>query len=166
MKTRIGTLVFGLSLLLGGVSPALCANLTGVVTNLQGHPVSGIQIAVQNPAKQVLGKAITDTAGHYEISGLSPNTYDYILNPVNTGYKGGTAVSYFGSKGLVVNWKVSDNRDALAMATPGGNGLTGWEVASTVVLGAGVLAGIAVGAYGAAGGFSGNSNSSPSSSSM
>ena len=167
MKKRIGMMVTGLSLLFGGLSPALCANLTGMVSNLQGQPVSGMQIVVQNPAKQVIGKAITSASGHYEIGGLSPNTYNYILNPMNTGYKGGSAVSYCGSKGLVVDWKVSKNHDALALAAPGANGvLPGWEVASTVVLGAAVAAGVAVGAYGAAGGFSGNSNSSPSSSSM
>jgi hypothetical protein len=167
MKKRISILVAGLSLLFGGLSPALCANLTGVVTNLQGQPVSGMQIVVQNPAKQVLGKAITNASGHYEVGSLSPNTYAYTLNPMNTGYKGGSAISYCGSKGLIINWKVSNNRGALAMAAPGGTGgLTGWEVASTVVLGAAVLGGAAVGAYGAAGGFSGNSNSTPSSSSM
>jgi hypothetical protein len=140
VKQHIGLMVFGFSLMFGGLSPALCANLSGVVTNLQGQPVSGMQVVVQNPAKQVLGKALTNASGHYEISGLSPNTYDYILNPMNTGYKGGSAVSYCGSKGLIINWKVSNNHGALAMAEPvGSGGLTGWEVASTMVLGAAAL---------------------------
>ena len=142
---------------------AICADVSGVVMDSQGHPVNGVKIAVQDPAGKFLNQAITDSKGHYAINGLSPGTYDYILEPLATGFKGGNAVSYLDSKGLTINWKVSNTGDAVALATEGGQqtlagdpfGLSMGEFASVVVLGtAGVAAGV-VGGYGAAGGFSG-----------
>jgi hypothetical protein len=161
---KLAILTLGCGLLLTRVMPASCASLAGVVTNLQGQPVSGIKISVQNSAKQILGQALTDTNGHYQITGIAPNTYDYLLNPMNTGYKNGSAVSYLGPKGLVINWKVSDSRGVLALAVMGSGGLSALEVGSIVALGAGVVGAGVVGGYGAAGGFSGNNT--PSSSSM
>jgi Carboxypeptidase regulatory-like domain len=162
---RFAVLTFGCSLLLGSLSPAFSAELAGVVTNLQGQAVSGMQVVVQNPSKQAFGQAMTDASGHYQITGLSPKTYNYVLNPMSTGYRGGSAASYLGPKGLTINWKVSDSKGALALAGPA-NGLSALEIGSIVALGAGVVAGGVVGGYGAAGGFSSHSNNTPSSSSM
>lgn len=166
-------LAIGLSFLIGTGS-AICAEVAGMVTDSQGRPVGGVKIVVQNPAGKILAQAMTDAKGHYAIDGLSPDTYDYILNPLTTGFKGGSAVSHLGPAGLTVNWKVSDAANAVALATRGGKeaiagdpfGLSMGEFASAVVLGAGVVAAGVVGGYGAAGGFSGSSGPSPTSSSM
>lgn len=163
MKHKRLILTLALGLLFGRFSSAFCATVAGVVTNLQGQPVSGMEIVVQNSSKQVFGHALTDANGHYTIGNLSPETYDYVLDPKATGYMGGNAVSYLGPKGLTVNWKVSNSRGALALAAPGA-GLTALGAASTVLLGGAVASGVAVGAYAGAGGFS-HSNDTPSSSS-
>src|ERR1700749_4169529 len=110
---RLASFMMLCGLLLARLTPAWCADLAGIVTNLQNQPVSGIKISVENSARQVFGQAITDASGHYQIPGISPNTYNYLLNPMMTGYKSGTAVSYLGAKGLVINWKVSRSEGAL-----------------------------------------------------
>ena len=121
--------------------------------------------------RKVAGQAIADAKGHYAIGGLSPNTYNYTLDSLTTGFKGGSAVSYLDANGLTIDWKVSDANNALALATQGSKkvlagdpfGLSMGEFASVVVLAtAGVAAGV-IGGYGAAGGFS---DHHPTSSSM
>jgi len=171
-KLIFSALGLGLSLLVG-LSSAFCADLVGSVMDLQGRPASGVKIVVRNTAGKVFGQAITDAKGHYSIGGLSPDTYDYTLDPLATGFKGGSAVSYLDSKGLTINWKVSNAGDAIALATQGSQemlagdpfGLSMGEFASVVVLGAGVVGAGVVGGYGAAGGFSGGS-SAPASPSL
>ena len=161
---KLAAFALGCSLLFGSVAPAVCAELTGIVTNLQNQPVSGIKIVVQNSANQLFGQGITGANGRYQITGITPTKYEYLLNPMMTGYKSGSAVSYLGPKGLVINWKVSRTGDALALAVDGG--LSSSEVGSIIVLGAGAVAAGVIGGYGAAGGFSTHSNYPPSSSSM
>jgi hypothetical protein len=171
-KSIISTLTMGLLLLIG-TSSAICADVSGVVTDSQGRGVGGIGIAARDSAGKIVSQAVTDSNGHYAISGLSPDAYDYVLKPLATGFKGGDAVSYLDSKGLTINWKVSDATDAIAMAAQDGPqqiagdpfGMSMGEFASVIGLGtAGVAAGV-VGGYGAAGGFSGGSDH-PTSSSM
>jgi hypothetical protein len=167
MKRKLVFFALGLSFsLLVGLSPAFCADVVGTVMDLQGRPASGVKIVVRDTAGKIFGQATTDAKGHYAIAGLSPNTYDYTLNPLATGFKGGSAVSHLDSEGLTINWKVSNAGDATALATQGSKealagdpfGLSMGEFASVVVLGtAGVAAGV-VGGYGAAGGFSGGSS--------
>ena len=174
MKRQVvSVLAIGLSILIAG-SSAICADVSGVVTDSQGHPVAGLKIAVQGPGGKIVNQAITDSSGHYAISGLPPDTYDYVLEPLGKGFKGGNAVAYLDSKGLTINWKVSRAGDAVALATQGGQeqlagdpfGLSMGEFASAIVLGtAGAVAGV-VGGYGAAGGFSGGPSNHPTSSSM
>lgn len=172
-KAVVCALAIGLSFSIGA-GAAICAEVGGMVTDSQGRPVGGVKIVVQNSGGKMLAQALTDAKGHYAIHGLSPDTYDYTLNPLTSGFKGGSAVSYLDSAGLTINWKVSDRADAAALATPGGKeaiagdpfGLSMGEFASAVVLGAGVVAAGVVGGYGAAGGFSGSSGPSPTSSSM
>jgi hypothetical protein len=155
--------------LLGGVPSSFCADVAGTVSDLQGRPVSGVRIVVKDLAGKVFGQAVADAKGHYAIGGLSPNTYNYVLEPLGTGFKSGSVASSLDSNGLTIDWKVSDLNNALAMATQGGQtalagdpfGLSMGEFASVVMLGTAVVAAGVVGGYGAAGGFS--SSSSPTS---
>lgn len=177
---RLIVFTLGLGLLfLVAVSSAFCAEVLGEVTDLQGHAVGEVKIAVQDSAGKVVGQAITDANGHYLIGGLSPNTYNYTLDPLATGFKGGSAVSYLDSNGLKINWKVSDANNALALATQGTKealagdpfGMSMEAFASVVLLGTGGVAGGVIGGYDLAGGFSGGSSHShhhphPTSSSM
>jgi Carboxypeptidase regulatory-like domain len=149
------------------VSSAFCAEIAGTVADPQGHPVSGVKITVQEPAGKVVGQGIADAAGHYSIDGLAPNTYDFFLDPLTTGVKGGSGVSYLDANGLTIDWKVSDAKNALA--TPGSKqkvagdpfGMSMEEFVSVTVLATAVVAGGVVGGYGAAGGFGeGHSSSS------
>ena len=169
MKLLFSGLVLSLSLVIGP-SSGFCADIIGTVMDLQGHPVSDVKIVVQNTAGKLFGQAITDPKGHYTIVGLSPNTYGYILNPLTTGLKGGSAVSYLGTDGLTINWKVSDTGDAISLAKQGSKealandpfGLSMGEFASIVTLGTAAVAGGVVGGYAAAGGFSSSSTPPPS----
>jgi hypothetical protein len=167
----VSTVGLGLLLLVMG-SSAFCAEVVGSVSDLQGHPVSGVRIVVHDPAGKVLGQAIADAKGHYAIGGLLSRTYYYTLDPLTTHFKGGSVVSFLDSNGLTIDWKVSDGNSALAMATQGSKtvlagdpfGLSMEEFAATVMLGTLVVAAGVIGGYGAAGGFSGESTSSSPSS--
>src|SRR5580658_2566306 len=107
--------------LLFALPSAFCAEVVGTVMDLQGRAVSDVKIVAQDGAGKICGQALTDAKGHYEISGLSPNTYDYTLNPLATGLKGGSAVSFLDTDGLTINWKVSKSGDAVALAAQGSN---------------------------------------------
>jgi Carboxypeptidase regulatory-like domain len=143
-------------------SLALGADVVGTVSDTQGNPVQGVQITAQTPAGNVVAQALTSANGKYQISGVAPGTYDYALNPLQTGFKAGTAVSDLGPKGLTINWKLSPTAPAIALASEGTEvalagdpfGYSPEEFAALVGLGvAGIAAGV-VGGYGAAGGFS------------
>jgi hypothetical protein len=114
----------GLAGLVLGLSPLVvkAADLTGTVTNRQGQPVPGVQITLKNAAGKTLGQKTTDSKGHYAFSQVSPGKYQYILDPLDTGLKGGSAVSSVDSVGSTVNWRVSSNLLAVAAAAPGPNG--------------------------------------------
>jgi hypothetical protein len=118
----------------------------------------------------VAGRAVTDASGKYWITGLKSDTYHYVLDPLQSGYKGGNAVSYLDSEGLTLDWKISRTAQAIALASPGSSelgfardpfGLTAGQFAGVVLAGASVLSGVVVGGVSAAGGF-GSSSSSPS----
>jgi hypothetical protein len=150
------------------VPSAFCADVVGTVLDLQQHPVSGVNIVVQDSTGKTVGQATTDATGQYKIGGLSPNTYDYTLSP-GTGFKGGSAVSYLDNDGLTVNWKVSDTGDAVALAAQGSKqqiagdpfGMSMPEFLSVVVLGVTVAGAGAVGGLAAAGEFNGSSSGPP-----
>ena len=158
----------GLLFLITG-SAAFCAEVTGVISDLQGHPVSGVQIVVKDLAGKLSGQALADAKGHYAISGLSPNTYNYVLDPLTTRFKGGSVVAALDANGLTIDWKVSDLNSALALAKQGSAavlagdpfGLSMDEFAGVVLLGTAVVAGGVIGGYAAAGGFSSSSSSTP-----
>jgi hypothetical protein len=164
----VSTFIIGISVLLR-LPSALGADLVGNVTDTGGHPVSGVNILVQDTTGKTAGEATTDAAGHYEIGNLPPNAYDYTLNPGTTGFKSGTAVSYLDKDGLTINWKVSKGDDASALATQGGKvaiagdpfGLSMPEFLSVVALGALGAGAASVGGYAAAGGFSSSSSPPP-----
>ena len=155
---------------IGAASLAFCADVAGTVLSDQGDPVPTVRIIAQAPAGKIVNQAVSDANGKYQITGLDPGTYTYTLDPLQTRFKGGTAVSYLSSKGLTINWKVALSKPALALASEGTEtaqagdpfGFSDTEFASLVLGGAGVVGAGVVGGYGAAGGFSSSSNNSGS----
>jgi hypothetical protein len=151
-----------------GAQRAFCADLVGLVTDAQGHPVAAVKVMVRDAADKVLSEAQTDASGQYRITGLTSGTYNYVLDPLASGFKGGAAAAYLDSKGLTINWKVSASSPAIALASEGTEiALAGdpfgmeWPAFLGVVGGAiGAVSGGVVGGYAAAGGFS--APSSPS----
>jgi carboxypeptidase family protein len=107
------------SFLLATASLALCADIVGTVSDAQGNPVQDIQILIKNAGGKILGKVTTDSHGRYQISGLTPGAYNYVLEPRGTSFKGGTAASHLDPKGLTIYWKVSASNPASALATAG-----------------------------------------------
>lgn len=164
----VSTFLIGVSVLLR-LPSAFGADLVGSVTDTGGHPVSGVKILVEDTTGKTAGEATTDALGHYQIGNLSPNAYDYTLNPGTTGFKSGTAVSYLDKDGLTINWKVSKADDASALATQGSKvaiagdpfGLSMPEFLSVVTLGALGAGAASLGGYAAAGGFSSSSSPVP-----
>jgi len=168
MNKVIGSAIgIGISMLLA-VPSAFCADVVGTVVDLQQHPVSGVNIVIQDTTGKTVGQTTTDATGQYKIGGLSPNTYDYTLSP-GIGFKGGSAVSYLDNDGLTVNWKVSDTGEAVALAAPGSKqaiagdpfGMSMPEFLSVVVLGITGAGAAAVGGLAAAGEFNSSSNGPP-----
>lgn len=151
-------------------SMAFAAEVVGTVSDAQGNPVAGVQITAQVPGGKVIAQASAGADGKYQLDGLAPETYAYALNPLQSGFKGGTAVAALGPKGLTIDWKLSPKAPAMALASEGTQvavagdpfGYSASEFASLVTLAAGGVAGGVVGGYGAAGGFSsGGSAASP-----
>ncbi|MBF6571120.1 MAG: carboxypeptidase regulatory-like domain-containing protein [Candidatus Binataceae bacterium] len=151
---------------LANASLALCAEIVGTVSDTQGNPVQGVQITAQTSAGRVVGQAFSSANGKYQITQINPGTYDFLLNPLQSGFKAGSGVADLNSKGLTINWKLSPTAPALALASEGTEvalagdpfGYSAGEFAALLVLAAGGVAAGVVGGYGAAGGFS----SSPS----
>jgi len=151
---------------LATASLALCADIVGTVSDTQGNPVAGVQIAAQTVAGKVVAQVLTQADGKYKIPGLDTGTYDCKLNPLKTGFKGGNASAQLGSKGLTINWKLSPTAPAIALAGEGTEvalagdpfGMTWPEFVGVVGGTVGTVAAGVVGGYGAAGGFSDNSH--------
>lgn len=166
MRKLLATMVAGL-FVLAAASAALCADVVGTVSDVNAKPVPGIQIIVENAAGKIVGKILTDTKGYYRLTGLDPGKYTYVLDPQGTSFKGGSAVSYLGDKGLTIDWRVSAGAPPSAMAAEGTSnsllaadpfGLSSGAFAALVV---GAMAAMGVGAYAAAGGFSGEHHPPP-----
>jgi hypothetical protein len=164
MIRRISIVAAAGLFVLATASLALCAEIVGRVSDVANKPVSGVQIIVKNASGKILGKVLTDNEGRYSITGLAPGAYNYVLEPLGTSFKAGTAAAYLSNKGLTMNWKVSTGTAAVALATDGRGGAViagdpfGFSPAAFAALVAGgtaVVAGGVVGGYAAAGGFSG-----------
>ncbi len=165
MTQRLAATAIIALFVLAPASLALCADIAGTVSDSQGNPVRGVQITVQAPAGHMVAQAVTSADGKYQISGLNPGTYDYALNPLQTGFKAGTAISFLSFKGLTINWKLSSKAPAIALASEGTEvalegdpfGMTWPEFVGLVGGTIGAVAGGVVGGYAAAGGFSSSS---------
>lgn len=164
---RLLNTILGAALLCAIPRVALCASVGGTVSDTHGNPVGGVEISAQNSAGKAFGKARSDLHGHYEITGLMPDAYQFVLTPLATGFRGGSGVSHLGTEATTIDWKVSADASALAMAGPGAPdqiagdpfGYTAGQFAALVAGATGVVAGGVVGGYAAAGGFGGgNSN--------
>jgi hypothetical protein len=124
MKKRFGVValtivslfpIFRTAAWCGGVSAM------GTVDDGTGLGVRGVRIQATDTSGNVVGSATTDAAGKYQIPGLmAGNTYDFQLVPGATGYEGGTATSPVFASGLPMDWEVSHDSEAVALADPPG----------------------------------------------
>jgi len=116
--------LIGSAAIVVGLMPiaAYAADLTGTVTNRLGQPVPGVQISLKDAAGKTLGQKITDSRGHYAFKTVAPGKYQYVLDPLSTGLKGGSAASNIDASGSTIDWRVSSNMLAVAAALPGPNG--------------------------------------------
>jgi len=166
MKRLLVTFSAALLLVVAGASRGSCAEVVGAVVNLAGGPVSGAVITAKDSSGKLLGQALSNAQGHYELVGLAPGQYSYFLKVNQLGFKDGSAVAVLGTKGLTMDWKVSSQDPAVAMATEGISvetasagdpfGLTWAQLAGLAAIP--VVAGGVIGGYAAAGGFNGASH--------
>ncbi len=112
----LGAVVVGML----GAQQASCADLVGGVADTQARPIPDVKIVVNDMTGKVVGEAQTDSWGQYRIAGLRPGTYNYVLDPVTSGFKGGDAVAYLGPNGMTTNWNVSTTAPSVASGSEGG----------------------------------------------
>jgi hypothetical protein len=145
MKSLVITASATFFLLLGALN-ADCAFVSGIILGPAGKGVGSIKISAFDPKTgSVIGQAVADASGKYKISGLSPGTYKFSLDPGTTGMKGGSATDSVPEHGLIVNWNVSPDEDAIDTAAPAGAGVTaavGTGLGGAIVSG-GILGGLA-----------------------
>ena len=147
-------------------SSALAANVAGAVHTADNKPVTDVRIVVKsydfgtvrsaayNPStpETVTRETVTDSRGNYSIGGLPEGDYVFTLEPRAKGIQRGDGVGNVGKDGLTVDWTVSPNAPALAMATPGVTTLAqaaGGGAAGGAVGGAGGAGAAGAGAAGA-----------------
>jgi membrane-associated protease RseP (regulator of RpoE activity) len=172
---RVILIVFGAAVLsIVGAQRAFCADVVGKVADAQGRPVAKVKIVVESSEKKILSEAHSDADGRYQVTGLKPGTYNYILDPGGSGFKSGDAVSNLGPKGLTIDWHLSATNAAVALASDGAGtmlagdpfGFTATEFTG-IVLGSGALIGGGVaGGLAASGQLSGSSSGPPASPSL
>jgi hypothetical protein len=96
------------------------STIVGIVVNNQKSPVPGIKIlAKDSSGKKILGEALTDAEGNYQLKNLSTGQYQLTLDPLKSPFQGETVVAALGSEGLTVDWIVSKSAKAIASATLG-----------------------------------------------
>ncbi len=174
MKAAIFVVLIAAVILSAEVQPASCADVSGTVTDSQGGAVADVRIAIKNMSNNALREARSKANGHYIVSGLGPGIYTYTLDPLGTGFKGGDAVSYLGAKGLTIDWHLSANSSAIALASEGTGtmlagdpfGFTGEEYTGIVAGSSVLIAGGVAGGLAASGEFSGSSSGPPASPSL
>jgi hypothetical protein len=171
---KLVLIVFGAVLSMLGAQRAFCADVVGKVVDAQERPVAKVKIVVESSEKKILSEAHSDANGRYQVTGLKPGTYNYILDPGGSGFKGGDAVSNLGPKGLTIDWHLSATDGAVALASDGAGtmlagdpfGFTATEFTG-IVLGSGALIGGGVaGGLAASGHWSGSSSGPPASPSL
>lgn len=178
MRRLLCATVAAVVMLTLGTQRVFCADLAGSIVDTQGHTVSGAKLLVKNLTNSTLSEVHSNGNGRYQVTGLPPGNYQYILFPVSR-FKGGDAVSYLSDKGLTIDWHVTDTAPAIAFASiglAGGNtasaaaddpyGFSSEEYAAILVGSVGVVAGGVVGGLAAAGEFSGSSSNPPASPSL
>ena len=95
------------------------STIVGIVVNNQESPVPGIKILAKDSSGKILGEAVTDAEGNYDLKNLSIGQYQLTLDPVKSAFQGETVVAALGSQGLTVDWIVSKSARAIASATLG-----------------------------------------------
>ena len=93
--------------------------IVGIVVNNQKSPVPGIKILAKDSSGKILGEAVTDAEGNYDLKNLSIGQYQLTLDPLKSAFQGETVVAALGSQGLTVDWIVSKSAKAIASATLG-----------------------------------------------
>ena len=59
----------------GSASVALCADVSGTVSDAVGKAVAQIKLSATDSSGKSAGSALTDVSGKYQITGLAPGTY-------------------------------------------------------------------------------------------
>jgi len=95
------------------------STIAGSVVNPQKNPVPGIKILAKDSSGKILGEAVTDAEGNYNLKNLSVGQYQLSLDPMKAPFQGETVVAALGPQGLTVDWIVSKNAKAIATATLG-----------------------------------------------
>jgi hypothetical protein len=119
-------------------APALAASratLGGKIVNAAGKPVSGATVLVLRPGTDsVLFTATSGDNGLYAIERVAVGTYNVkVVAPAPL--RGDTVRAEVGEKGLIVNWRLSANDKAAALAVPGKVGGEESELCSPVQIG-------------------------------
>ncbi|HVN87120.1 MAG TPA: carboxypeptidase-like regulatory domain-containing protein [Candidatus Binatia bacterium] len=120
-------------------SPALGATQTtlgGKIVNAAGSPVRGAKVMVLQPgSSNLVASATTGDNGLYAIERIATGRYDLRVEPGVRDLRGDTAKIDVTPKGLVVNWRLSANDKAVALAIPGKVGGEEDELCSPVTIG-------------------------------
>jgi hypothetical protein len=95
------------------------STIVGIVVNNQESPVAGIKILAKDSSGKILGEALTDAEGNYQLKNLSIGQYQLTLDPLKSAFQGETVVAALGSQGLTVDWIVSKSAKAIASASLG-----------------------------------------------
>ncbi len=94
------------------------STIVGSVVNTQKNPVPGIKILAKDPSGKILGEAVSNAEGRYDLASLSIGQYQLTLEPIKSPYQGETVVTSAGPQGLTVDWIVSESAKAIASAGP------------------------------------------------
>jgi len=149
----------------GAASPALCAEIAGVVVDPAGNRVAGIKVvAMRDRTGEIAGQATSGAKGEYYIPHIAPETYDLALDPLGKPFQPATAVASVPKQGLTVNWRVSQTAPASALAAPRAAAPFVWDGRELDLAGL-ITGGVAGVGAGAVGGYatSGAGSGSPSS---
>ncbi len=177
MMRRMFRLLMAVIVGVGAASPALCAEIAGVVVDAAGNRVAGIKVvAMRDRTGEVAGQATSSAKGEYYIPHIAPETYDLALDPLGKPFQPATAVASVPKQGLRVNWRVSETAPASALAAPlgAGSSILGAHLAGLITgaagvgaggatgIGAGAVAGLGAGAIGGYAASGGSGSPSPS----